>query len=80
MRDNFSIIEKMSLFGKWLNQHDEMNLFYYLLSFRHHPYLSSSSLKITEWKTTNDSDEFPTIEGDNVAYVGRGVVLIGCSE
>jgi len=37
-------------------------------------------LKITEWKTTNDSDEFPTIEGDNVAYVGRGVVLIGCSE
>ena len=48
--------------------------------FQYHPQLSTSGLKIVEWQTKNDHDEYPTIEGGDVAYLGQGVLLIGCSE
>ncbi|CAF3453237.1 unnamed protein product [Rotaria socialis] len=45
--------------------------------FRFHPYLSTSGLNIVEWQTKNANDEYPTIEGGDVAYLGQSILLIG---
>jgi arginine deiminase len=80
MRDGFSIIEKNVFIWQMAKpaRRNEPLLLHAI--FQYHPYLSNSGLKIVEWKTTNDLDEYPTIEGGDVAYLGNGVVLIGCSE
>jgi arginine deiminase len=48
--------------------------------FQYHPQLSTSGLKTVEWQTSIKDYEFSTIEGDDVACLGQGVLLIGCSE
>jgi len=80
MRDGFSVIEKNVFIWQMAKpaRRNEPLLLHTI--FRYHPQLSSSGLKIVEWKTTNDNDEFPTIEGGDIAYLGQGILLIGCSE
>jgi arginine deiminase len=48
--------------------------------FQYHPQLSTSDLKIVEWQTTDNDQKLATIEGGDVAYLGDGVLLIGCGE
>lgn len=80
IRDGFSIIEKYVFIwhmAKPARQNEPLILH---TIFQYHPQLSTSGLEIVEWKTPNDNDEYPTIEGGDVAYLGQGVLLIGCSE
>jgi len=79
MRDGFSVIEKNVFIWQMAKPARRNEPLLLRTIFRYHPHLSTSDLKIIEWKT-NDSDEYPTIEGGDVAYLGQGVVLIGCSE
>jgi arginine deiminase len=80
MRDGFSIIEKNVFIWQMAKTARRNEPFLLRTIFQYHPYLSTSGLKIVKWQTTINSNEFPTIEGGDVAYIGQGVVLIGCSE
>ncbi|CAF0996816.1 unnamed protein product [Adineta ricciae] len=85
VRDGFSIIEKNVFIWK-MNKSSRRNEPVLLRTiFQHHPQLSTSGLKIIEWQTksgenNNNDGEMPTIEGGDVAYIGDGTVMIGCSE
>jgi len=80
MRDGFSIIEKNVFIWRMSKPARQNERFLLSIIFQYHPYLSNSGLKIIEWQTKTDNNELPTIEGGDVAYMGQGVVLIGCSE
>ena len=80
MRDGFSIIEKNVFIWQMAKPGRRNEPLLFRTIFQYHPYLSSSGLKLVEWTNMNDSDEYPTIEGGDVAYLGQGVLLIGYSE
>ena len=80
IRDGFSIIEKNVFIWQMAKPARRNEPLLLRTIFQYHPYLSKCGLKIVEWKATNDLDEYPTIEGGDVAYLGEGVILIGCSE
>jgi len=80
MRDGFSIIEKNVFIWQMAKPARRNEPLLLRTIFQYHPDFSSSGLKIVEWTTVKDNDECPTIEGGDVAYLGQGVVLIGCSE
>ena len=85
IRDGFSIMEKNVFIWK-MNKPSRRNEPVLLRTiFQHHPQLSTSGLKVIEWQTkrgenNNNDGEIPTIEGGDVAYIGDGTVMIGCSE
>ncbi|CAF3449305.1 unnamed protein product [Rotaria sp. Silwood1] len=80
MRDGFSIIEKNVFIWEMAKPARRNEPLLLRVIFQYHPYLSTSGLKIVEWEKITDNDEFPTIEGGDVAYLGQGILLIGCSE
>ena len=80
MRDGFSVIEKNVFIWQMTKPARRNEPLLLRIIFLYHPYLSSSGLNIVEWEATNRHDEYPTVEGGDVAYLGDGVVLIGCSE
>ncbi|UJR08615.1 hypothetical protein I4U23_012874 [Adineta vaga] len=83
-RDGFSIMEK-NVFIWQMNKPARRNEpFLIQIIFQYHPCLSTSGLKLVEWRASkdhnNNDNDMPTIEGGDVAYIGNGVVMIGCSE
>jgi arginine deiminase len=80
MRDGFSIIEKNVFIWQMAKPARRNEPLLLRIIFQYHPYLSNSGLQIIEWQENNDTNEYPTIEGGDVAYIGKGVILIGCSE
>ncbi|CAF1573120.1 unnamed protein product [Rotaria magnacalcarata] len=80
IRDAFSIIEKNVFIWQMAKSARQNEPLLLRTIFRFHPYLSTSGLNIVEWQTKNSNDEYPTIEGGDVAYLGQGILLIGCSE
>lgn len=80
MRDGFSVIENNLFIWQMAKPARRNEPLLLRTIFKYHPYLSSSGLKLIEWTTTNESDEYPTVEGGDVAYLGQGILLIGCSE
>jgi arginine deiminase len=80
MRDGFSIIEKNVFIWQMAKPARRNEPLLLRTIFQYHPYLSNCGLKIIEWQEKNDTDEYPTIEGGDIAYIGKGVVMIGCSE
>ncbi|CAF3077600.1 unnamed protein product [Rotaria sp. Silwood2] len=80
MRDGFSIIEKNVFIWEMAKPARRNEPLLLRVIFQYHPYLSTSGLKIVEWQTKSDNDELPTVEGGDVAYLGQGILLIGCSE
>ena len=79
-RDLFSIIEKNVFIWQMAKPARRNEPLLVRIIFKFHPYLSTSGLKIVEWQKKNANDEFPTIEGGDVAYLGQGILMIGCSE
>lgn len=80
MRDGFSVIENNIFIWQMAKPARRNEPLLLRTIFNYHPHLSSSSgLKLIEW-TTNDTDDYPTVEGGDVAYLGQGILLIGCSE
>ncbi|CAF3820385.1 unnamed protein product [Adineta steineri] len=82
MRDGFSIIDN-HVFIWQMNKPTRINepLLLHII-FQYHPHLSNYGLEIIEWQKNIDENdkEIPTIEGGDVAYLGDGILLIGCSE
>jgi arginine deiminase len=79
-RDAFSVIEKNVFIWRMAKPARQNEPLIFRVIFQHHPQLSTSGLKIIEWETTSNDYEVPTIEGGDVAYLGQGVLLIGCGE
>ncbi|CAF4295793.1 unnamed protein product, partial [Rotaria magnacalcarata] len=81
VRDGFSIIE-INVFIWQMTEPARRNEPLLLRTiFQYHPCLSESGLKIVEWsKKDGDFSEHSTIEGGDIAYLGNGVLLIGCGE
>jgi arginine deiminase len=79
-RDGFSIIEKNVFIWHMAKRARRNEPLIIRVIFQYHPQLSTSGLKIVEWQTSFDEYELSFIEGGDVAYLGQGVVLIGCSE
>ncbi|CAF4423386.1 unnamed protein product, partial [Rotaria magnacalcarata] len=81
VRDGFSIIE-INVFIWQMTEPARRNEPLLLRTiFQYHPYLSESGVKIVEWsKKDDDFSEHSTIEGGDIAYLGNGVLLIGCGE
>ncbi|CAF3740608.1 unnamed protein product [Rotaria sordida] len=81
MRDTFSIIEKNVFIWEMAKPARQNEPLLLRIIFRYHPYLSTCGLKIIEWERKYDNNnEYPTIEGGDIAYLGQGILLIGCSE
>jgi arginine deiminase len=79
-RDAFSVIEKNVFIWQMAKPARRNEPLILRVVFQYHPQLSTSGLKIIEWRTTANTHELPTVEGGDVAYLGQGVLLIGCSE
>ena len=79
-RDAFSIIEKNVFIWNMAKPARQNEPLIFRIIFQYHPPLSTSGLNIVEWQTTSDNHEISTIEGGDVAYIGQGTLLIGCSE
>ncbi len=78
-RDAFSVIEKNVFIWKMAKPARQNEPLIFHVIFHYHPQLSISGLQIVQWQTTKN-DEDATIEGGDVAYLGDGVLLIGCGE
>ena len=79
-RDAFSVIEKNVFIWNMAKPARQNEPLIFRVIFQYHPQLSTSGLKIVEWQTTSDEHQLATIEGGDVAYIGNGVLLIGCGE
>jgi arginine deiminase len=79
-RDAFSVIEKNVFIWQMAKPARRNEPLILRVIFQYHPQLSTSGLKIIEWRTTINDHKLATIEGGDVAYLGQGVLLIGCSE
>jgi arginine deiminase len=79
-RDAFSIIEKNVFIWRMAKSARRNEPLIIRVIFQYHPQLSTSGLKIVEWQTSINDHELSTIEGGDVAYIGEGILLIGCSE
>ncbi|CAF2489713.1 unnamed protein product [Rotaria sp. Silwood2] len=79
-RDAFSIIEKNVFIWHMAKPARQNEPLIMRVIFQYHPQLSASGLNIVEWETDNNNHEYSTIEGGDVAYIGEGILLIGCSE
>ncbi|CAF3958249.1 unnamed protein product, partial [Rotaria sp. Silwood1] len=79
-RDAFSVIENNVFIWKVANFHRKCEPLIYRTIFQYHPYLSISGLNLIEWEHLSDDPDEATVEGGDVAYLGDGVLLIGCGE
>ncbi|CAF3415479.1 unnamed protein product [Rotaria socialis] len=77
IRDAFSVFEKHVFIWQMAKSARQNEPLLLHTVFRFHPYLSTSGLNIVEWQTKNANDEYPTIEGGAVAYLGQSILLIG---
>ncbi|CAF3704989.1 unnamed protein product [Adineta steineri] len=81
-RDAFSIMDN-HVFIWQMNKPARQNESLLLQAiFQYHPHLSNCGLEIIEWREHTDehNTEIPTVEGGDVAYLGDGILLIGCGE
>ncbi|CAF3440260.1 unnamed protein product [Rotaria sp. Silwood1] len=79
-RDSFSIIEKNVFIWHMAKPARQNEPLIMRIIFQYHPQLSTSGLNIVEWETKTNDHEHSTIEGGDIAYIGDGVLLIGCGE
>ena len=79
-RDAFSVIENNVFIWHMAKPARRNEPLIMRVIFQYHPQLSTSGLKIVEWQTTDIDRKLGTIEGGDVAYLGDGVLLIGCGE
>ncbi|CAF2471305.1 unnamed protein product [Rotaria sp. Silwood2] len=79
-RDAFSIIEKNVFIWKMAKHARQNEPLIYRVIFKYHPYLSISDLNLIEWENQCYNDEKVSAEGGDIAYLGNGILLIGCSE
>ena len=79
-RDGFTIMEKNVFIWQMAKPARQNEPLIFHVIFQYHPEFSKSELKIVRWQVTREDYELATIEGGDVAYLGNGVVMIGCSE
>ncbi|CAF1442590.1 unnamed protein product [Adineta ricciae] len=79
-RDAFSVIEKNVFIWNMAKPARRNEPLIYRVIFQYHPQLSTSGLKIVEWQTTIAEQQMATVEGGDVAYLGQGILMIGCGE
>ncbi|CAF2049353.1 unnamed protein product [Rotaria magnacalcarata] len=79
-RDAFSVIEKNVFIWHMAKLARQNEPLIFRVIFQYHPQLSTSGLKIVEWETRKNDQEYLTIEGGDLAYYGQGILLIGCGE
>ena len=79
-RDAFSVMEKNVFIWRMAKPARQNEPLIFRVIFQYHPQLSTSGLRVIEWETTYAEHELPTIEGGDVAYLGDGILLIGCGE
>ena len=79
-RDAFSMIEKKVFIWQMAKAARQNEPLILRVIFQYHPQLSTSGLEIVEWQNHVDEHDLATIEGGDVAYLGNGDLMIGCSE